>query len=145
MIHYSLKCAEGHGFESWFRSASAFDSLVAAGQVVCPSCGSTRVEKAPMAPALSSGQEADGTRQPEAALNSPTDPRAEALAALRREVEKNSEYVGGSFAYEARAMHSGEKPERSIHGEARADEARALLEDGVPILPLPFMPGRKLN
>lgn len=147
MIRYCLKCIDGHGFESWFQSASGFDSLVAAGQVTCPTCGSARVEKAPMAPALSSGRKAAKmeVKAPGAGQALAPDPRAEMLAALRREIERKSEYVGKSFAYEARAMHLGEKPERSIHGEARAEEARALLEEGVPILPLPFTPGRKLN
>ncbi|MGB2894495.1 MAG: DUF1178 family protein, partial [Albidovulum sp.] len=68
-----------------------------------------------------------------------------ALAALRRQVEETSEYVGLNFAAEARAMHEGRVPERSIYGEAKADEARRLVEDGIPVAPLPFVPARKTN
>ena len=64
---------------------------------------------------------------------------------MRRQVEDNSEYVGLNFATEARAIHDGDKPNRAIYGEARADEARKLIEDGVPVAPLPFMPRRKTN
>jgi hypothetical protein len=64
---------------------------------------------------------------------------------MRRYIEENSDYVGADFATEARAMHEGNAPERAIHGEARLDEARALLEDGIPVAPLPFKPSRKIN
>jgi hypothetical protein len=85
------------------------------------------------------------TREGGGPLSTPADPRAEALAALRREIEANSEYVGLRFAAEARAMHAGDVPARPIHGEARAEEARALLAEGVPVAPLPFLPTRKAN
>ncbi|HSF62903.1 MAG TPA: DUF1178 family protein, partial [Paracoccaceae bacterium] len=64
---------------------------------------------------------------------------------LRREVEANSEYVGVEFATEARRIHAGTAPERAIYGEARPEEARKLIEDGVPVAPLPFLPARKVN
>jgi hypothetical protein len=95
------------------------------------------VTKALMAPEVRPSD-----RAPSAA---PDDPRARALAELRRRVEENSEYVGLEFAAEARRMHEGDIPERSIWGEARLDEARGLIEDGVPVAPLPFMPSRKTN
>lgn len=141
MIRYALKCPEGHGFESWFQSSSAYEALRGAGHVACPICGSTAVDKALMAPAV--GQ----TDQPEpkGALTTPQSEMEQALAALRKQVEENSEYVGLGFAAEARRIHSGDAPERAIYGEARADEARALIEDGVPVAPLPFMPQRKTN
>ncbi|WP_028028492.1 DUF1178 family protein [Gemmobacter nectariphilus] len=135
MIRYDLKCDKGHTFDSWFAGAAAYDRLAAAGHVACPDCGSTRVEKALMAPSLTKDK----------ALSAPRDPREEALADLRRQVEENSDYVGLSFAAEARAMHEGRIPERAIHGEAKLDEARKLIEDGVPVAPLPFMPARKTN
>lgn len=78
-------------------------------------------------------------------LARPSSDLERAIAALRREVEARSEYIGPRFVQEARAMHLGDKPERAIHGEASPEEARQLVEDGVPILPLPFMPGRKTN
>ena len=78
-------------------------------------------------------------------LRSPEDARAKALAAIRDHVEKNSDYVGLNFTAEARAMHSGEKPHRAIYGEARTEDARKLIEDGVPVAPLPFTPKAKTN
>lgn len=135
MIRYSLRCANGHAFDSWFQSAAAFDTLTARKAVTCIECGVTEVEKSLMAPSVAT---AAPLRQIE------TD-REAALAALRREVEENSDYVGLNFVTEARRMHAGELPERAIHGEARLDEARALIEDGVPVAPLPFLPARKVN
>lgn len=141
MIRYDLICAKEHRFDSWFGSAEAFDRLAAAGQVGCPLCGSAEVRKALMAPAVST------TPQPDAAprLGAPRSEIEEALAALRRQVEENSEYVGLNFAAEARAIHAGDAPERAIHGEAKPDEAKRLIEDGVPVAPLPFLPRRKAN
>ena len=138
MIRYALRCDKGHDFDGWFRSSDAFASLQRAGQVSCAQCGSARVEKALMAPAVA----ADPAPRPLAAPQSPVEA---ALEKLRRHVEENSDYVGLSFAEEARAMHEGECPARAIHGEARPDEARKLIEDGVPVAPLPFIPRRRAN
>jgi hypothetical protein len=138
MIRYDLSCDRDHAFDSWFQSAEAFDKLQAAGMVACPDCGSASVSKALMAPQVRPARAA----APSLAAESK---REKAMAELRRKVEENSEYVGLSFAAEARAIHDGDAPERSIYGEARIDEARRLLEDGVPVAPLPFMPARKTN
>lgn len=137
MIRYALECDRDHAFESWFQSAEAFDKLQAAGRVTCPDCGSAKVAKALMAPPVKSSKRAD--------LMAQQSEREKALAEMRRHVEENSEYVGLSFAAEARKIHEGEAPERSIYGEARIDEAKQLLEDGVPVAPLPFRPTRKAN
>ncbi|MCL4066862.1 DUF1178 family protein [Pseudomonas sp. GX19020] len=155
MIRYTLQCEAGHGFESWFADGQAFDNLSRAGHLACPVCGSARVEKALMTPSLGPARKAAATGElpasatPEASpAASPPPSRAEienALAVLRREVEKNSEYVGVNFASEARRIHDGDAPERSIYGEARPEEARKLLEDGVRVMPLPFLPRRKAN
>ncbi|WP_264212760.1 DUF1178 family protein [Leisingera thetidis] len=169
MIQYSLKCADGHSFDSWFQSAAAFDKLAAAGMVSCAVCGGSRVEKAVMAPRVRPGRtavSAVGEPEPQAAapavpapvpaavaagrrepgmLSRPSGEVEKAIAELRRKVEENSEYVGGRFVQEARAMHLGEAPERAIHGEAKLEDARELIEDGVPVMPLPFRPGRKSN
>ncbi len=135
MVRYSLSCADGHAFESWFPSATAFDDLAARGLLACAECGSASVEKALMAPAVA-------TRE---ALTAPRDPREAMLAALRRHVEENSDYVGPGFAAEARRIHEGEAPERNIWGEASPTEAKALLEDGIPVAPLPFIPKSRAN
>ncbi|WP_307718118.1 DUF1178 family protein [Roseovarius sp. A-2] len=140
MIQFSLKCEADHRFDSWFKSATAFDTLHAAGMVSCPVCGSTRVDKALMAPRVQSG----GTG-PEEARETDCTPVAEALAKLRRKIEDTADYVGVDFAREARDMHDGLTPERSIYGEAKPEDARRLIEDGVPVAPLPFLPRRKAN
>lgn len=151
MIRYSLKCDSGHSFDGWFASAAAFDTLQATGMVACSLCGSVSVDKALMAPAAVTAETRAETREgrpdrtpAERPLAAPH-PMEEALAAMRRAVEENSDYVGMDFAAEARAMHDGDAPERSIYGEARPDEARALLEDGIPVMPLPFLPPRRTN
>lgn len=142
MIRYALECPAGHGFESWFQSAAAFDALAARGLVACPVCGAVKVEKTLMAPSVGASRKTAAAAGP---LSGPATATETALAALKREIEKNSEYVGMNFVTEARRIHAGNAPERAIHGEARPDEARKLIEDGVPVAPLPFMPTRKTN
>lgn len=141
MIRYTLNCTAEHSFDSWFQSAEAFDGLLQSGHVSCPICGLTSVEKSLMAPAVQPGRNAATAPS----LRQPASAQEAAFAALRAQVEANSEYVGVNFVSEARAMHDGDAPERSIYGEARPEEAIKLLEEGVPIAPLPFMPGRKTN
>ncbi len=146
MIRYTLKCAEEHEFESWFQSASAYDALQGAGQVTCPVCSTPRVEKLLMAPAVRPARMAAGDPPPSRPnLAQPATDLEQAMATLKEQIEANSEYVGVNFVAEARKMHSGESPERSIYGEAKLDEARRLIEDGVPVAPLPFLPKRKAN
>lgn len=150
MIRYSLTCANDHAFESWFQSANAYDGLVAGGRVACPICGDGKISKGLMAPALratpkSLDAASADTAAPAPHLNAPDPAVAEALSAMRREVEANSEYVGMKFAAEARAIHDGVAKGRSIWGEARPDDARRLIEDGIAVAPLPFVPTRKVN
>lgn len=145
MIRYTLKCAAGHGFESWFKDAAGFAALQAAGQVLCPVCGSAEVEKELMAPAVRPARKAEAAVAARPDLSAPASDLEEKIAALRRQVEANSEYVGMNFAAEARKIHAGDAPERAIHGEAKPDEARAMIEEGLPVAPLPFLPARKVN
>lgn len=154
MIQYALKCSEGHHFDSWFQNAEAFDKLRQTGMVTCAVCGSEKVEKAIMAPRVRPARSAATppveTPTPPSApaptpLSEPAGAAEQALAELKKQVEANSDYVGADFAKEARAMHTGDAPERSIYGEANAEEAKSLIEDGVPVTPLPFLPGRKTN
>lgn len=139
MIRYTVKCAEGHVFESWFQNAAAFDTLAAKGHVTCPDCGSPKVEKSLMAPRVSTSETA------QAAQSSPEAERDRKIAELKAKVEAEGDYVGQSFATEARKMHEGESPNRIIYGEANPKEAISLLEDGIPVTPLPFLPTRKAN
>ena len=142
MIRYALRCKEGHDFDGWFRSSEGYEALRASAQVSCTICGATDVEKALMAPRVAANQPAATPARP---LSQPRDDREAALQKLRDHVEANSDYVGLSFADEARAMHEGRSESRAIHGETRPEDARALIEDGVPIAPLPFRPKQKAN
>ncbi|MDX8351437.1 DUF1178 family protein [Cognatiyoonia sp. IB215182] len=134
MIKFHLKCDQGHDFESWFQSGDAFDKLVATGMVTCTTCGSADVAKSIMAPAVSTSSQITAPKQAEAAL-----------AEFRKKVEENSDYVGTSFAKEARDMHDGLTPERPIYGEAKFADAKKLVDDGIPVMPLPFVPTKKTN
>jgi hypothetical protein len=141
MIQFSLKCENDHAFDSWFQSGEAYEKLQKTKMIACPDCGSTQVTKALMAPRVRTDQ----TDARPMALTEPASEAEKALRALRKKVEDTSDYVGSSFAKEARAMHTGDAPNRSIYGEARMDEARSLLEDGIPVAPLPFTPKSKAN
>ncbi len=143
MIRYGLKCEAGHAFDSWFQSGEAFAALQDKGRISCPICGTAKVGKELMAPAIRSARKAATPAR--GALSEPGSEIETALAALKKQIEENSEYVGLNFATEARRIHDGEAPERSIHGEAKPEEARRMIEDGLPVAPLPFVPGRKVN
>ncbi len=154
MIRYALKCSHDHGFESWFQSAEAFEKLKAAGMVYCPRCNDTDVRKAIMAPRIRPSREAAAPEQgaepaPDAprmhALTAPSSPAEAAMLELKKKIQENSEYVGPDFADEARKIHLGDAPERSIYGEATSEDAQKLAEEGVPVAPLPFVPSRKTN
>ena len=144
MIRFNLKCDAGHGFDSWFQNADAFSALGSAGQLACPICGSPTVKKDLMAPAVRPARKAD-TSAAAKPLSEPGSELEVAIAAMKKQIEENSEYVGMNFAAEARRIHTGDAPERAIHGEARPDEARQMIEDGLPVAPLPFLPARKVN
>jgi hypothetical protein len=141
MIRYDLKCDNGDEFEAWFGSIGDYDNQAGAGLLVCPQCGSRHVSKAPMAPAVrtSRGKETQKERAVAMAM----------AAKVREHIKDNFDYVGDTFAEEARKMHAGETEERAIWGEATPEEARELAEEGIPASPLPPelapTPARKLN
>lgn len=136
MIRYTLTCKNDHSFESWFKSGEAFDTLLSSGMVQCPECGGTDVSKSLMAPAVS---------KTAAPVNPLASDKPHPLEQMRKEVEEKADYVGRDFATEARAIHNGEKPERAIYGETNAEGAKKLVEDGVPVMPLPFVPTKRSN
>ncbi|HEY0291159.1 MAG TPA: DUF1178 family protein [Hansschlegelia sp.] len=149
MIRYDLLCDSGHGFDVWFRSSSDYDVQAERGLLSCPVCGDGRVRKALMAPALSSrsapaadkAEAAAPVGSGEVALVEETDQKLRSLLReLRRHVNETSEDVGERFPEVARKMHSEEIERRSIRGRASAEEARALVEEGVAIQPLPQFP-----
>jgi hypothetical protein len=159
MIRYSLACERGHEFESWFANSAAYDKQAKRGLVACPMCGSTKVDKAIMAPRLArSDKPIDVPETPSPAP--PPPPAAEApspvamispqerelrtkLKELRDHLTKNSENVGRKFPEQARKMHYGEIEHKSIFGEASPQEAKDLHEEGIEFHPLPILPDER--
>jgi hypothetical protein len=139
LIRYSLACAFDHEFEGWFGASSDFDDQSSRGLIGCPVCGSTDVRKAIMAPAVVGAKKASDSA-------TTAEQRAmvmQAMEAVRDHVETHFDDVGDSFATEARAIHEGRSEQRGIYGQASPKEVKDLVEDGVPILPLPPSPVEK--
>ena len=156
MIRYALVCDSGHNFESWFQDSAAYDKQAKRSLVNCPHCGSAKVEKAIMAPRLSSSErrevETEAPPVPIAAAEEKTpvamvSPQEhefrKKLKELRDHLTKNSDHVGPKFPEEARKMHYGESEHRSIYGEASPDDAKALAEEGIEFHPLPILPDER--
>lgn len=162
MIRYSLICDKGHEFESWFADSAAYDKQAKRKLVSCPVCGSAKVEKAIMAPRLSSGTKKRGVAavpvdvpapSPEApapetpspvAMMSPQEREFRSkLKELRDHLTKNADDVGGKFPEEARKMHYGEVEHRSIYGVASPEEAKDLADEGIEFYPLPALPDER--
>ncbi len=148
MIRYSLICDRSHEFESWFPSGDACDEQIASGLLTCPVCHSGKLAKQIMAPSVArSGENSYSTPEPSASDTGNValvDEKAKEVRAmlqsLREHLEANSENVGAQFPEEARKIHYGETERRSIHGQTSLEEAKALLEEGVDVHPLPFLP-----
>jgi hypothetical protein len=155
MIRYALRCERDHTFESWFQSSSAYESQVKRKLVECPSCGSTKVEKAIMAPRIVGKKSREAALPVAVAPNRPEvapapgpqslmmaqerELRAK-LKELRDHIVKNADNVGEQFPSEARKMHYGDIEHRPIYGEASLQEARELVEEGIEVAPLPVLP-----
>jgi hypothetical protein len=139
MIKYALGCAEGHSFDSWFPSSDAFEKQRKRGLVACPECGNIHVEKAIMAPAVVGAERTGGGKDIEVSTDDRRRHVRESMRKLRREIEANTDDVGARFPQVARAIHDGDEPERAIRGQASLEEAKALIEDGVGVLPLPIL------
>ncbi|MGE3303119.1 MAG: DUF1178 family protein [Hyphomonadaceae bacterium] len=142
MIRYSLCCENGDAFEAWFRNSEDFDAQAEKGLIDCPHCGDKRIQKALMAPAVRASRDVEKRRRN----------RQQAMAMadkLRDHVRGNFDYVGERFPEEARKIHAGESDDRPIWGEASADEAKAMIEEGLAVAPLPPeitpTPPRKVN
>jgi hypothetical protein len=150
VIRYSLVCDHGHTFESWFPNSKASDGQLKRGLVACPVCDSAKVSKAIMAPAISPSSRkkqakataSEPANQPVALLSEKEQETRKLLKALHEHVKKNSEHVGEQFPKLARQMHYEEIPARSIYGEAKPQEVRELLEEGVEVAPLPPLPDK---
>lgn len=161
MIRYALLCPKDHAFEAWFHDSDAFDRQGAAGQVACPACGAIEIRKAVMAPAVrrtskrrpaapvptETRPEAAPAAAPVAAVPEPSalrDPEFARMRSALREIharlKRDAEDVGPAFPEQARRIHEGDQPPRAIYGTATDDEVRALVEDGVGVLPIPILP-----
>jgi hypothetical protein len=162
VISYALTCDKGHSFDSWFPDSAAYDKQVKRRLVTCPICGSHKVEKAIMAPRLARTDKRAAPREPATAPAAPSEPMPVAsgpeptqqvammspqerefrakLKELRDHIVRNSDYVGQKFPEEARRMHYGESERRSIYGEASAEDATALAEEGIEFHQLPRLP-----
>jgi hypothetical protein len=157
MIRYALRCERDHPFESWFQSSSAYESQVKRKLVECPTCGSTKVEKAIMAPRIV--KNVVGKKGREQALPVGAAPQVPTAAPgpqplmmaqerelraklkeLRDHIVKNADNVGEQFSNEARKMHYGDIEHRPIYGEASVQEARELVEEGIQVAPIPVLP-----
>lgn len=135
MIVFDLRCRDsGDVFEAWFQSSADFEEQAARGLIQCPVCQSASVEKAPMAPRLPAKPSGDG-------------PPLAQLAALQAKILKDSEWVGDRFAEEARSIHLGETKARAVYGSATPAETKSLIDEGVPVapLPLPVVPPNQVN
>jgi hypothetical protein len=154
MIHYQVQCAEGHGFDGWFRDSAAFDAQAARGLVECPTCGNTAIRRALMTPAVPKKGRALMVAEP-APPPTPEKPPETAVAVaaeripdhiramlqrVRAEVEKHCDYVGDRFADEARRIHRGESELRGIYGETTPDQAEALADEGIEVNRIPWVP-----
>jgi hypothetical protein len=144
MILYDLTCPEEHRFESWFRNSGAADKLLKAGTVVCPTCGSTKVHKALMAPRIAKSEndvppeKSLAARNPDPKVSAAMEKAEKALAEMRTVIEKNFENVGEKFPEEARRIHYGEAPGRPIYGDATLDESAALRDEGIEVHAVPW-------
>jgi hypothetical protein len=151
MIVFDLQCAgQGHVFEAWFGSSADYEAQRERGLVACPICGDQQVDKAVMAPRVAP----KGNRlpvpagEPQMVASAPAEAKEmlRTLAKMQRQILAQSDYVGERFADEARSIHLGEAPVRSIYGQATADQTRSLLEDGIAVAPLPLpvvLPGEE--
>lgn len=148
MIRYALACDSGHGFDSWFRSSEDFEQQDGRGLVTCPLCGSSRVAKQIMAPqvARTDHERSAGDPAPSgdvALINPEARQLRQKIAELRAQILASSEDVGEKFADEARKMHYGDAEERSIYGKATSEDAKALVDEGISVLPIPGLPDER--
>jgi hypothetical protein len=131
MILFDMRCGRGHDFEAWFKDGATYDQQAEEKAISCPICGDREVRKALMAPAVSSRPKVDPERA------------ATAMKAWRKiqdHIEKNFDHVGPRFAEEARRMHHGEVDRRSIYGDATAEEAKSLRDEGIEVGQIPWLP-----
>ncbi len=160
MIHYQLRCDQGHEFDGWFKDSAGFERQAKRGLIECPTCGEVKVGRALMAPHVPSRRRNTHPSEiapgniPENAPAAPASPHSAPMAAggrlpdhvrgvlqrMRAEVEKNCDYVGPQFAEEARKIHRGESGRRGIYGETTPEQAEALSDEGIEVSAIPWVP-----
>ncbi len=153
MIHYQLQCRQAHVFDGWFKDSATFEEQAHDRLVECPECGDTTIERALMAPAVAKRGELPVPAEPQSPPTTAPDITTDKLAAgrlpaqmlavlqrMRAEVEKNCDYVGPSFADEARKIYRGEIEQRGIYGETTEEQAESLAEDGISVARIPWVP-----
>lgn len=147
MIKYALQCDQAHAFEGWFGSSSDYDDQSARGLVDCPMCGSKGVSKQIMSPAIAGTKAQKAAPLPDSLAVDPKmrEMMMAAMGEVRRYVEDRFDNVGDAFAREARDIHEGKSEERGIYGHATPAEAKALIEDGIKVAPLPPAPPKKTD
>jgi hypothetical protein len=142
MIHYDLICKHGHKFDGWFSTIAAYDEQRKNNDILCPSCGTVEVDKQLMMPSIPrKGERKSSSRRMVSGAGDPQMKKlVDKLRELRQHVERHADYVGDRFADEARRIHYKEAEERGIYGEASPDDARALIDEGIEVQPLPLLP-----
>ena len=142
MIHYDLICKHGHKFDGWFSTSAAYDEQRKSNDILCPSCGTADVDKQLMMPSIP--RKGDRKKSGRQMVSGAGDPQMKVLIdklrELRQHVERHADYVGDRFADEARRIHYKEAEERGIYGEASPNDARALIDEGIEVQPLPLLP-----
>lgn len=145
MIKYALKCENNHGFEAWFGDSQGYEEQNKKGLIECPYCASIQIEKAIMAPNIRTSKNENAIAP---IINQPELLPAEiakAFSQIKTHIEQNYDYVGKDFADEARAIHAGTAEERLIYGETSPKEVVELIEEGVPIAPIPPLANPKAD
>ena len=161
MIKYALKCEHDHIFESWFSSSEDFEKLNELGLIECPNCGSVKIEKSLMAPKIKSWNKqvhnqdkknphrtmssTPAVSDPTVRLSETSHPQEQLFKALRKKIAEEYEYTGNRFEREIRLMYDGQAETRPIYGKATLEQTKKLVEEGYPVLPLPFDPRKQLN
>ena len=142
MIRYDLICKDRHVFDGWFSSSAAYDEQRKNGSISCPICSTSEIDKQLMTHSI--GRKSNRKTETRNPMMAGSDPRMRKLVQKMRElkehVENTADYVGDRFAEEARRIHYKEVKERGIYGETTAEDARALVEEGIEIHPLPLLP-----
>ena len=148
MISFDLICENGHTFEGWFSNSKDFEKQSKTKSIECPFCSNNKVQKALMAPNVSTknnnANDASSTLSKNKTSNftkgnmhnSPE--VTTAFKKLRKAIEENCEYVGNNFAEEARKISYGESESRGIYGETSAEEAKELNDEGIEFGVLPW-------